>query len=164
MLREDAGALSASINRILKYVVIMQLFIGQYAFHYFGTLICKEARTSKFRPLLSINVLWIHCYLQQAVSTVFARKFYRSTKLDSYYLNCYVYTGCHGNSHGEHRNSIPTPRICQCNVTHSDISQERVLQALVCVIRVSCIWKCRLPAWSVILYSIIHEPLMNGSL
>jgi len=33
MLREDVDALSASINRILKYVVITQLFIRQYAFH-----------------------------------------------------------------------------------------------------------------------------------
>lgn len=164
MLREDAGAFSASINRILKYVVIMQLFIRQYAFHQFGTLICKEALTSKFRPLLSISVLWIHCYLQQAVSTIFARRFYRNTKLDAYYLNCYVYTGCHGNNHWVHRNSIPTPRTCKCNVTHSDISQERVLQALEGVIRASCVWKCRLPPWSVILHAMIHELLINGSL
>jgi len=33
MLCEDVDALSASINGILKCVVIMQLFIWHYAFH-----------------------------------------------------------------------------------------------------------------------------------
>ena len=33
MLCEDVAALSASINRILKCVVVLQLFIRQQAFH-----------------------------------------------------------------------------------------------------------------------------------